>query len=433
MAFHFISTMEKPMQHVSLFDWQGRLDRLRNVANARRADAVADRSSSRLLRNESRIEGEWANYGSNRALDLRIFEIKTWHELITKSFDRMMKEVDLLIKERAAAEADLQWQAGPVAVIRELLFIRDDRNASELSADSVSTELHNQFNILENNHQLLARLIHKAWEKLARLDVVRYKVEEELKNKMETIEIDSAQRSLTCKSNAISFKLDALRNPKESCSYENWLESIKQLKQMVDNEVEETVGIRESLYVCRNKALSMLKGQDQCTEFYIRNRVFQTQQAFNELNWQRSKLVEDIRALTSEIKDMEDALLQNTNALKLAETRLENRNQRNITELCLDEVYDSLCLEVEKLSEIRRCLMRKLDESKANLNLLSDHTKKIDLDIGKKEHSIMIDTKALEVCKEFKLKDAGIAKHNPFAQTDLNIELTHAEDITEKN
>lgn len=127
----------------------------------------------------------------------------------------MMKEVDLLVKERAAAETDLEWQAGPVAVIRELLFIRDDRNESELSADSVSTELHNQFYLLENNHKLLARVIQAAWEKLARLDVVRYKVEQELKNKMDTIKIDTAQRSLTCKSNEISFKLDALRDPKE--------------------------------------------------------------------------------------------------------------------------------------------------------------------------------------------------------------------------
>lgn len=221
--------------------------------------------------------------------------------------------------------------------------------------------------------------------------------------------------------------------PYRSRSYENWLESTKSLKQTVDNEVEETVGIRESLYVCRNKALSILKGQDQCTEFCIRNRIFQTQRAYNELNWQRSKLVEDVRASTCEMKDMEDALLENTNALKLAETRLENRNQRNITELCVDEAYDSLCLEAEKLREIRRCLLKKLDESKANLNLISDHTKKIDLDIGKKEHSIMIDTKALEVFKAFKLKDSGIPAHNPFAQTDRNIELTNAEDITEKN
>lgn len=60
--------MEKPLQHISLADWNARVSGLRNVADARRADAFSMRHSSRLLRNETRIESDWANIESNDAL-----------------------------------------------------------------------------------------------------------------------------------------------------------------------------------------------------------------------------------------------------------------------------------------------------------------------------------------------------------------------------
>lgn len=68
MIFQSVVTMEKPLAHISLTDWNARVGRLRNVADARRADTFSIRNSSRALINESRIEGMWANRESNEAL-----------------------------------------------------------------------------------------------------------------------------------------------------------------------------------------------------------------------------------------------------------------------------------------------------------------------------------------------------------------------------
>jgi len=76
MAFHSVVTMEKPLQHISLTDWYARVNQMRNVADARRSDAFAMRHSSRSLRNETRIEGDWANYETNEALTDRWVYIK---------------------------------------------------------------------------------------------------------------------------------------------------------------------------------------------------------------------------------------------------------------------------------------------------------------------------------------------------------------------
>lgn len=68
MAHHTVVTLEKPLQHLALSDWNARVNQLRNVADARRSDAFNIRHSSRTLRNETRIEGDWTNYETNEAL-----------------------------------------------------------------------------------------------------------------------------------------------------------------------------------------------------------------------------------------------------------------------------------------------------------------------------------------------------------------------------
>lgn len=71
MAFKSLLVLEKPLQHLALSDWHNRVNTLRNVADARRDDAFQIRHSSRTLRNETRIEGDWTNYETNEALDNR--------------------------------------------------------------------------------------------------------------------------------------------------------------------------------------------------------------------------------------------------------------------------------------------------------------------------------------------------------------------------
>lgn len=51
---------------------------------------------------------------------------------------------------------------------------------------------------------------------------------------------------------------------------------------------------------------------------------------------------EEMKKCLDEINQLHKALDDKTNALKLAETRLENRTNRSGMELCLDSVYDGL-------------------------------------------------------------------------------------------
>ncbi|KAH8354958.1 hypothetical protein KR093_002910 [Drosophila rubida] len=428
MAFQSVVTMEKPLQHITLADWNSRVGMLRNVADSRRAEAFALRHSSRILRNETRIESDWANIETNDALADRIIELNNWRQIIQRTFKRIEDEINGLREEKDITERELAALSSPIAVISEVLTMRDSRLGSELTYDEPDMEIKNELRVLENNQRLLAERCQNAWAKLTRLEEVRFKIGMEIENKVEAVDLDNVQLAMDRNSAGISYKPDPMRNPKSSCSYDTWLEHVKAIKQLAENELADTSAIREALFVCREKARNMLQAQQERAEHCIRKRIFETQRARNELEYQKLKMKEEMESAVCEIQSLEESLRDKSDSLKLAESRLENRAQRSGKELCMDHAHDVLCQEVEKLREIRRCLREKIDESRANFNALSDHTQKIDVELENKQHSLMTDIRALDLRSRLKGGEFGLKGCGPSGQTERNIVLTHMED-----
>ncbi|EDW10517.1 tektin-B1 [Drosophila mojavensis] len=432
MSFKSVVTMEKPLAHISLADWKYRVGCLSRVANARLADTAVIRRTSRILQNETQIEQKWATHDSNQAMAERIAELDNWYAIISRSAERIDNEIKLLQMEKTLTERELDALAEPIAVISDMISSRDSRLGSEMTYDEPDTEIKNELIIMENNQELLAKCCKTAWEKMNVLADVRTKINIELEDKTEAALLDKAQRELDSNSTYISHKPDPRRLPKNFYSYQSWLDHTKSIKRMAENELADTTAMRESLFVCRQKAITLLQAQQERTEFIIRKRIFETQQARNELDFQLTKMKDGMQAALKDIEELENSLQEKTNSLKLAETRLENRAQRRNAELCLDTPYDVLCVEVEKQLEIRRCLQEKMDETRANFNLLGQHTQKITVDLEKKDHALMTDKRTLAIRQAFKDRQKGTDVINPCAQTDYNIQITNTQDIIPK-
>lgn len=91
--------------------------------------------------------------------------------------------------------------------------MRDCRLGAELTYDEPDTEIKNELAILENNQVLLADRCQKAWEKLTRLEEVRFNIGLEIENKVEAVDMDTVQLTLNRNSSGISYKPDPMRNP----------------------------------------------------------------------------------------------------------------------------------------------------------------------------------------------------------------------------
>lgn len=205
------------------------------------------------------------------------------------------------------------------------------------------------------------------------------------------------------------------------------------MKLLAENELADTSAIREALFVCRERARNLLQAQQDRAEHIIRKRIFETQRARNELQWQKLKSKEEMDRAVCEIKTLEEALNDKLEMLKLAETRLDNRAQRSGMELCMDQAHDMLCQEAEKLREIRRLLKQKIQDAKVNFNSISDHAQRIDVNLACIEHAMMTDVRALDLRTRLKGGEYGIKIMNPNEQMDRNIVLTHMEDEIPKS
>lgn len=109
-----------------------------------------------------------------------------------------------------------------------------------------------------------------------------------------------------------------------------------------------------------------------------------------------------MKGLLKEIQSIENALEENAKSIKLAETRLENRCQRPGKELCMDHVYKGLCDEIKQLLFVQHQLNEKLSISKASYNELEQNLQRLDNDLKRKQHTLVIDIRALDLRQRLK-------------------------------
>lgn len=166
----------------------------------------------------------------------------------------------------------------------------------------------------------------------------------------------------------------------------------------------------------------MLSQRDR-VDFTLRKRIYETQKARNELEWQLFKMREEMDKVLKEIRTLEEALLAKTDALKLCETRLENRSYRPGIELARDEPEAGLKDEVLQLRQTRQDLKDKINCAKATYNALEDQQVLIDRDLANKCQSLMTDIRCLDM--RIRLRTGEFA--GPATDTDRNIELTRME------
>lgn len=205
--------------------------------------------------------------------------------------------------------------------------------------------------------------------------------------------------------------------------YETWLQNSKYTKLLADNELADTDKLREALFVMRERARNDMRAQRDRVDFTLRKRIYETQKSRNELEWQLVKMREEMEKVQREIKSLEESLEDKTDALKLCQTRLENRTFRPGAELAIDEAELCLKEEVRQLRQTQKDLRDKIYCAKTTYNALEDQQVVIDIDLQNKCQSMMTDIRCLDLRARLKTDSSGTRS----TETDRNIVLTKME------
>ncbi|KAL1129309.1 hypothetical protein AAG570_013838 [Ranatra chinensis] len=416
--------MEKPVPRVALADWHGKMWELRQTCDTRRRDAFNLRNESRQLRNETESKTTWDTYHNNARLTDRLIEVTKWRELLDNYRQLIDKEIADMKKEKEETEAEIEFLGLSFTVVNECLTQRDQRSGADLCTDEAEIEIKHELRMLESLKELLTAKCQSAWEQLNSLDEIKFRIMQDLEDKDETIAIDQANLGMDKHGANISYKPNTLRSSSNGISYECWLKHCRHLKMRADTELSSSQKLRESMYVPRERARNDLKAQNDMTNFALRKRIYEAQRIKNELEWQRLNMMGDIDKFHKEVDRLENALLNKTNALKLAETRTENRLYRPGNECCRDEVSFGICKEIDQLKQTRQQLQDKLDQAKSTYNALEDQLMVIDRELAGKNYSLSTDLRCLD------LRNRLVQGHRapPNTETDRNIVLTRMQD-----
>ncbi len=150
-----------------------------------------------------------------------------------------------------------------------------------------------------------------------------------------------------------------------------------QLRTMVDSSLQQV-------------ANDMAK-QIELTDRAFERRIWETKDAKAKLENQVRDVVKLIDGLEENIKNVEKAILDKENYLKLANTRLDIRTNRPQVELVRDPAQYKLVQEVQEIEESLRRLQDRLNESHRRLKELDRNRLVLVKDIETKTNTLCVD------------------------------------------
>ncbi|XP_033831491.1 tektin-2 [Periophthalmus magnuspinnatus] len=385
----------KPALRHGVPAWTSNNQELSSTAQHERHVSHLIRQEGRALRNETTCQTNWDETDTNQRLSDRIWDVTQWRDALDLCAKKVDEEMDALTLCKEQMEQALASTVVPLEVGTECLTLREGRTGYELILDPVDQELKTEVALIQRVQQTLQQLIDKAFEHLCVLQENRQQLTADLQNKMDALDIDMTCLSLTRKSPQISLKPNPIRIPSGSCTPQEWLQFSQYNVARSGEAMHLSQQMREEMKLTRAQLQNELDKQRSATEFALRKRTHQEEQARDELEWQIRNTENEMSDMEGDIKGLDADLQAKTASLKLAHTRLENRTQRPGMDLCRDEVQHGLIYEVHQLESTIVSLKQKLTEAQNSLQRCKLHHSRMLQDLSRKQQALSLEQRSL--------------------------------------
>ncbi|XP_077599785.1 tektin-2 [Stigmatopora nigra] len=388
---------EKPIVHYGVPEWTKNNEKLSATAVIERYISNVIRQESSVLRNETSCQTDWDKSDTARMLRDRIWEVTRCKDLLVTCAQKVDDEIEALTLNKTRTEETLAATAVPHEVTTESLTLREGRRGFELVNDPVEKELKKEIHVIEKVQKVLQLHIDQAFEQLVILQKLRQQLTADIQNKMETLNIDNTCLELTITSPQISLKPNPTRIPAGTCTPHDWIQFTQLNLARAREAMQMSEQMREDMSLTRVNLQNELKNQQRATEFALRKRNHDEQQACRELEWQLKNTEDEIASMERDIFNLDADLQAKTAPMKLAHTRLENRTARPGMDLCRDEAQRCLVDEVNQLQATIAFLKEKLAEAQHSLQRLKFHHNQLMQDHARKREALALEQRCIKI------------------------------------
>ncbi|XP_049779624.1 tektin-3-like [Schistocerca cancellata] len=356
----------------------------RNYAERLRNEAV------RVIRDtEERTAA--AQRDSGRRLGERITDTTFWRNALSTELERLLAESNLLQDKRKDLEKSIQDIEGPHHIAQECLYQRENRIGIDLVHDQVEKSLLKEVEIQRNCRDRLKSIHDKVCQQLRNNRAAQHELETDLNLKESTLDIDTLCHQLNNFSRGINYFGGIEKFDPTVTVPETWAENSNRIIQRSQNERFKSSQSRSDSDNLINACANEIWNSWNATNNSLANRSSEILEAKNKLQMHLHKVQQEIFDVEKHMDMLRKAIMDKSNPMKVAHTRLEARTHRRDGELCRDPAQQRLVQEVGELGESLDQLHRKLQEAEAQHQQLLRTRAGLESDLQIKVNSLFID------------------------------------------
>lgn len=317
----------------------------------------------------------------------RAKEIFRWKEEVKNACEALSKEVELVETERCRLKRLFQTLMTPASITKECIDLRSNRIEIDLVYDVIEIELMKESEMIASLRIEFTKLLEEIDEQQVRNKAAKQSIEHDFCNKESAHSTDCMNLGQNARSNTIMFRAGATKYPEYSAaSEEHWLyycsESVNNTEAVRQHSCDLRQGINDKIMTAARK----LRAQADHTDLCFANSIRLLNQLLTKL---QKSLHETLATITQDellITETKMTVRKLDAAMKLAQTRLDNRNQGlRHGERIRDKVHNGLIEEVNRIHRAATAMRQKLETLENNLKNLVNKRLELEREIALKK------------------------------------------------
>jgi tektin-4 len=303
----------------------------------------------------------------------------------------MIAETDLLISQKNRLERALRATEVPLHIASDNLNCRQRRLGIDLVQDDVELNLLKEVEVINNVRDLLIRTIKETDAQIKRNRDRKQELEMDWSDKKEADEIDTFCTALRNHHTSKQFFVGSAKFQEIQSTPESWAQHTHDNIVRAEHERMASIQLRTLIDNVLNDTSRDMREQADAVDIAFQKRIAEVQDAKNKMEENLRKVCDEIARTEANIADLKKAIKDKEDPMKVAQTRLHQREYRPNVELCRDPPQYSLVAEVTEMTRSIDALMQELNHAEGALKDLQDTRMVLEKEITIKTNSLFID------------------------------------------
>ncbi|CAH1367699.1 hypothetical protein MTP99_008975 [Tenebrio molitor] len=326
-----------------------------------------------------------------RRLGERITDLTFWRNEARTELERLLTESDLLQEARRSLEKAIADIEGPLHIAQECLYQRENRQGIDLVHDNAEQSLLQEVEIYRNSQEKLKCLYERIKDQLRNNRAAQHELETDVRSKEGALGIDNMCHQLNNFSKGINYYGGIEKYDPSVSTVQTWAENSNRIVQRSQSERGKSAQLRSDIENLINTVATQIWDAWSNTNNALARRAAETLEAKSKLQMHLHKIQQEIFDIEKNIELLKKAIMDKSNPMKVAHTRLEARIHRKNVELCRDIAQERLVKEVVDMQDSIEYLHRKLQEAEAQHQQLLKTRSSLESDLHSKVNSLFID------------------------------------------